>query len=66
MRRLLLTAKIVPISPIFVTLMMEAIRFSETSFLITTTRRSIPQDGINHGPRRENLKSYIAQTCWTL
>jgi hypothetical protein len=33
-------------SPILVTLMMEAIRSSETSILKRTTRRNIPEDGI--------------------
>jgi hypothetical protein len=26
----------------------------------------IPEDDILHSHRRENLKSYIALTCWTL
>jgi hypothetical protein len=26
----------------------------------------IPEDGILHSPRRENLKSYIALTDWAL
>jgi hypothetical protein len=32
----------------------------------TTTRRNIPEDTILHSHRRENLKSYIALTGWTL
>jgi hypothetical protein len=36
------------------------------SFLKRATRRNIPEDGILHIPRRENLKSYIAITGWTL
>jgi hypothetical protein len=51
MRRLLVTAN-VPSSP-FVTLMMEALRSSETSVLIRATRRNIPEDGILHSHRRE-------------
>jgi hypothetical protein len=26
----------------------------------------IPEDGIFHSDRRENLKSYIASTAWTV
>jgi hypothetical protein len=46
--------------------MMEAIRFSETSVLTSGTLRHIQEDGILHSHRRENLKSYIALTGWTL
>jgi hypothetical protein len=44
--RLLATANVVPNSAILVTLMMEAIRSSETSVLIRATRRIIPEDVI--------------------
>jgi hypothetical protein len=46
--------------------MMEALGSSETSVLTRVTRRNIPEDGILHSHRRENLKSYIALAGWTL
>jgi hypothetical protein len=64
-RRLLVTAN-VPSSPILVTLKMEALSSFGTSVLTGATRRNIPEDGILHSYRRENLKSYIALTGWTL
>jgi hypothetical protein len=66
MLRLLVTGNIVPRSPIFVTLMMEAISSSESPVLTRATRRSIPEDGILRSHHRRNLKSYTALTGWAL
>jgi hypothetical protein len=64
--RLLVTSNAVHSSPIFVTLMIEALRSSETSVLTRVTWRNTPEDGILHNHHSENLKSYIALTGWAL
>jgi hypothetical protein len=58
MRQLLVIGNVVPSSPILVTLMMEALRSSETSVLIRATWCNIPEVGILYSHRRENHKSY--------
>jgi hypothetical protein len=66
MRRLLVAASVVPSSPILVTLMKDALNSSLTPVLTRAIRRNIVEDAILHSHRRENLKSYIPLTGWTL
>jgi hypothetical protein len=46
MHRLLVTANVVPSSPILVTLILEALNSSETSVLTRVTRRNISEEAI--------------------
>jgi hypothetical protein len=62
----LLDTSDIPSSSILVPLMMEALSSSETSVLTRATQHNIPEDAILHSHCRENFKSYIALTGWTL
>jgi hypothetical protein len=57
--QLLVTANVVPGSPILVTLLMEALRSSETSVLTRTTLRNIQEDGILQLMFALNLVTWI-------
>jgi hypothetical protein len=64
--QLLDIANVVPSLLIRFILMTEVICSSETSVLTRVMRYHTPGDGILHSPCRENLKSYIALTGWSL
>jgi hypothetical protein len=57
--KFLVTANVFPSSVFLSTLMTEGIHSSETSVLTRATQHYIPEGGILHSHRRENLKSYI-------
>jgi hypothetical protein len=63
--RVEITSKLGDLQILF-TLMMETTLSSETSVLTRATRHNIAEDGILYCHHRENLRSYIALTGWTL
>jgi hypothetical protein len=65
---LVVTANVVPSSQILVTLMTEAIRYSETLILIRATRHHISEDGILHGSTQGPYfwsYNFKCRTQWT-
>jgi hypothetical protein len=59
---LLITANVVPSALILFTLIMEATSSSESTVLITATRRHIPEDSILHSHRvKPQILQYYIQ-----
>jgi hypothetical protein len=66
-RQLLVTANIVPSSPILVTLIIEALSSSETSVLTRATRYNTQEDAILHrssGSQHQILVVHNFDSCW--
>jgi hypothetical protein len=63
-RRLLVTASVVPSSPILVTLIKEALSFSEMRVLTRATRRNIPEDTILHWFERLLAEMWCSSVCY--
>jgi DNA repair protein RadC len=63
---LLVTANVVPNTPILATLTMEALHSSKTSILTRATRLNTLEHCIIHNHRSGNIKPYIALTGWDL
>jgi hypothetical protein len=60
------TANVLPSSLILFTLIMEAMRSSETSVLAGATLRDIPENSIFLIHCRQNLESYKATMGWAV
>jgi hypothetical protein len=60
--RLIVTANVFPSSQILITLMMEAMRFSETSVVRRTTLRNIPANDILHSEDRFMTEAWHQQS----